>query len=80
MAGHFAPFTEEARWRRSRDVLDAQELIDRGMSAEAVAADLGRTVAAMEIACRREGRRDLAQFFDRARRRTTEESRRKASA
>ena len=75
MAGHFAPYTEEARWRRSRDILDAQELIDRGMSAEAVAADLGRSVAAMEVACRREGRPDLARYFDRARRRTTVESR-----
>lgn len=80
MAGHFAPFTEEARSRRSRDVLEAQELIDRGMSAEAVAADLGRSVAAMEVACRREGRQDLARYFDRARRRTTEESRRRGCA
>lgn len=80
MVGHLASHTEEARWRRSRDVLDAQELIDRGMSAEAVAAEVGRSVAALEIACRREGRPDLAQFFDRARKRTTEESRRKVCA
>lgn len=45
---------------------DVADLLGFGLSAESVAARLGRSVAAIEITLRRAGRRDLAREFQRA--------------
>lgn len=57
------------RERRTGLVEEVTELLEWGEAVDEIARRLGRTVAAVEIALRRAGRPDLANVFERGRRR-----------